>query len=211
MDFHSALSASSKQYRAILLVFALAEMLTAGGERVGLLGAMAPTAHRAITQQMAERLVQEFNTPKLLSERVAGTRLGRFGKCVLVSDFLDPIETIVPPLTTLAERGLSGELIQVLDPVEESLAYEGQVEFADPESGRRWHVPQVESVRDRYFARMAEQRAALNEFTHRYGWRLLVHHTDQPASAALLSVMAQLTGHNDKFMGPNQSANWGAS
>ena len=52
-----------------------------------------------------------------------------------MSDFLDPIELIREHVEALAASGASGHLVQMLDPAEETLPYEGRTEFLSPEGG----------------------------------------------------------------------------
>src|SRR5690606_16309845 len=54
MDFVSSLSRDSKLERALVLAFALADVLVQGGERVGIPGLTRPSANRNIIEGMAE-------------------------------------------------------------------------------------------------------------------------------------------------------------
>src|SRR6187401_2539559 len=58
MVFASPLVWETKLDRALVIAFALAEVLVEGGERVGLPGLMRPTATRNIIERMAETIVQ---------------------------------------------------------------------------------------------------------------------------------------------------------
>src|SRR3954468_11263436 len=57
MVFASALVWETKLDRALVIAFALAEVLVEGGERVGLPGLLRPSATRAIIERMAETIV----------------------------------------------------------------------------------------------------------------------------------------------------------
>ena len=75
-------------------------------------------------------------------------RLSRFSSAILFSDFLDPPEVIAAaPRTRWREGDVQGHLVQVLDPAEETLAYEGRMEFRSPEGGERWIADRVETLR----------------------------------------------------------------
>src|ERR1700750_1688580 len=54
MTFASGLGAESKLDRALVVAFALAEILVQGGERVGVPGLLRPTASRNVIEKMAE-------------------------------------------------------------------------------------------------------------------------------------------------------------
>src|SRR5437868_3070871 len=59
MVFASALVWETKLDRALVIAFALAEILVEGGERVGIPGLMRPTATRNIIERVAETLVHD--------------------------------------------------------------------------------------------------------------------------------------------------------
>jgi uncharacterized protein (DUF58 family) len=89
---------------------------------------------------------------------------------------------------------VQGHLIQVLDPAEETLAYQGRMEFRSPEGGERWIGDRVETLRETYRQRLAEHRALIEEAARRIGWSFLVHHTDRPPAEPLLTLIMRLQG-----------------
>ena len=50
----------------------------------------------------------------------------------------------------------------------------------------------VKSLRDAYLDRLAARKEALKTLCKRTGWRLFIHHTDQPAEPALLWIYQAL-------------------
>jgi len=84
--------------------------------------------------------------------------------------------------------------VQILDPAEETLAYEGRVEFRSPEGSDRWVADRVETLRGDYQKKLAEHRARIEEAAHRIGWSFLLHHTDRPAAEPLLTLIMRLQG-----------------
>ncbi len=194
MDFHSHLSTVTKRDRAVVLVLALAELLVRGGERVGLLGLGRPTANRKAAAKLAETIVMHAGGPELTASLPPETRLPRFSGAILVSDFLDPVETIVQRLNAIAAAGVSGHLVQVLDPAEETLPYEGRAEFLGLEGGERWIADRAEALRPRYKAKLEAHRAELADAARRLGWTFLVHHTDRSAAEPILSLVMRLAG-----------------
>jgi uncharacterized protein (DUF58 family) len=192
MSFRSHLSAVTKRDRAVVLMLALAELLVRGGERVGLLGLTRPTASRKATTKLAEALAQNQRHATLTSSLPPPERLARFSGMVLIGDFLDPIEAVSERLGALAQTGVAGHLIQVMDPAEETLPYEGRTEFLGLEGSERWIADRAEALRPLYAAKLAAHRAGLENVTHRLGWSLLVHHTDRPAAEPLLALIMRL-------------------
>ncbi len=194
MSFRSHLAPVEKRDRALVLTLAVAEMLVRAGERVALLGLTPPLASRKATSRLAEALAANEGSEALKASLPPKARLSRFSSAILVGDFLDPAETVVRRLNEMAEGGVQGHLIQVLDPAEETLAYEGRVEFRSPEGGERWIADRVETVRDAYHKKLTAHRAEIEEAALRLGWSFLVHHTDRSAAEPLLTLIMRLQG-----------------
>lgn len=199
MDFVSDLSATLKRDRAIVLMLAAAELLVRGGERVGLMGLGRPTASRKAAARLAETLLLAEGKPLLASSLPPEIRLPRLSGAVMFSDFLDPAEAVVARMQSIASQGTSGHLVQILDPAEESLPYEGRAEFLGLEDGTRWIADRAESLRERYRAKLAAHRAVLQDGCRRLGWSFMTHHTDRPASEPLLALAMRLKGQAGAF------------
>jgi uncharacterized protein (DUF58 family) len=194
MAFRSHLGPVEKRDRALVLTLAVAEMLVRAGERVALLGLTPPLASRKATTRIAEALAINAGAEALRSSLPPKARLSRFSSAILVGDFLDPPETLAKRLGEMAEGGVQGHLVQVLDPAEETLAYQGRIEFTAPEGGERWIADRVETLRGAYQRKLAAHRAQIEDAAGRIGWSFLVHHTDRPASEPLLSLIMRLQG-----------------
>jgi uncharacterized protein (DUF58 family) len=206
MNFKSHLSQVTKRDRALVLSLATAELLVRGGERVGLLGLTMPTASRRASTRLAEAIASHATAPQLASGKPSSTRVSRFSGIILISDFLDPIDELRESIEMLAAGGATGHLVQVLDPAEETLPYEGRTEFLASEGGQTWVADRAESLRTRYQARLREHRDALQALAVRLGWSLLVHHTDRPATEPLLNLIMRLEGRDQGYRWQAQSA-----
>ena len=194
MTFRSHLSAISKRDRALVLTLAVAELLVRAGERIAVIGLTAPMASRKATSRIAETLAVHEGEAAVQTSLPPPARLSRFSSALLFGDFLDPPETIAARINEMAEGGVTGHLVQVLDPAEETLAYEGRMEFRSPEGNERWVADRVETLRPEYQRKLAAHRARIEEAAHRIGWSFLAHHTDRPASEPLLTLMMRLQG-----------------
>ncbi len=192
MEFKSHLATTTKRERALVLMLASAELLVRGGERVALIGQTRPTASRKATTRLIEAIAASLGASH--ESLPVGTALSRFSGVILFGDFLDPLPAIRERLDRLASEGVEGHMVQVLDPAEETLPYEGRTEFLSPEGGERWIADRAESLRPLYQKKLAEHRAGLVELTRRLGWSFMVHHTDRPASEPLLSLILRLHG-----------------
>ena len=85
-------------------------------------------------------------------------------------------------------------MIQVLDPAEETLPYEGRTEFLSPEGGDIWLADRAESLRTLYQSRLKAHRDQLQALATRLGWSFMVHHTDRPPTEPLLTLIMRLEG-----------------
>lgn len=196
MDFRSHLSSVTKRERALVLTLAASELLVRGGERVAILGLTRPSANRNTTTKLAESLAVHEGSGASHDSLPPGRRLSRFSGVLLIGDFLDPVDTIGARLRELAADGVSGHIIQVLDPAEETLPYEGRAEFVGVEGSERWVADRVETLRDDYAGRMQAHRAALENLAATLGWSFLLHHTDRSAAEPLLALIARLQTSN---------------
>ena len=194
MVFHSHLAHTTKRDRAVVLTLAFAELLVRAGERIALMGVTPPLASRKASARIAEALATHETDPALQASLPPPARLSRFSTALLFSDFLDPPEAITERINELAEGGVNGHLIQILDPAEETLAYSGRMEFRAPEGGERWIADRVETLRPAYQKKLAAHRDAISQAASRVGWSFLVHHTDRPAAEPLLALTMRLQG-----------------
>jgi uncharacterized protein (DUF58 family) len=119
--------------------------------------------------------------------------LPRSAQLIFVSDFLSPLEEIDKALRYYGESGQRGVLLQVLDPAEESLPYDGRVRFDGLEQEPSWLVSRVEAVRGDYARRLQAQRDGLRDICRALGWSCNFHRSDQPPQAALLRLYTTLS------------------
>jgi uncharacterized protein (DUF58 family) len=212
MKFASHLSKTTKHDRALVLTMAMAELLVRGGERIALLGLTRPSASRKAATKLAEAIAQNANLPLLQESLPPPERLNRFSGVVLMSDFLDPVEKIAERMNILASGGVSGHMIQVLDPAEETLPYSGRTEFLGVEDSERWTADRAEALRADYIEAFLAHRAGLEQIAQRLGWSFTVHHTDRSAAEPLLSLIMRMgAGGGDYRMTSAAGANAGGA
>src|SRR6478672_3605955 len=130
MTFTSALAKDSKLERALVVAFALAEVLVQGGERVGVPGLTRPSASRNVIEKMAEAILHDPTERASLPPSFAPSPLSEI---VLLSDLWVPMSEVRGKITQLAATGAHGHVIQIVDPAEESFPYSGRIEFIEPE------------------------------------------------------------------------------
>lgn len=196
MRFGSRLAAGSKRDRALLVLIALAELLARSGERVGLLGHGRPVASRSA----AERLAMTLAHLEDQEARPTVNAVRRFHEVVLFGDFFDPPEPLLADLAILGRVGARVHLVQVMDPIEETFPFTGRTEFLDPETGGRMTAGRAEAWRTGYLDALAHHRSLLRDACRGPGWSFAVHHTDRPATEALLALHMRLAaGPNGAF------------
>src|SRR6476660_171571 len=126
MAFASREARDSKLERGLIVAFALAELLVAGGERVGIPGLMNPTASRSVIDKMAQAMLHDDAIRLSLPPSFVPSALAEI---VVLSDFWSPMPDIRNMLAGLSASGAHGTLIQIVDPAEETFPYAGRVEF----------------------------------------------------------------------------------
>jgi uncharacterized protein (DUF58 family) len=191
MAYSSALRLPTKQDRAVLLLLALASLLTRAGERIALLGdRRRPTGGRAAVAHICERL--EGNAAAQ-SSAVPVQPLPRHARLVLISDFFVPLLELRERLRGFVAMGIRGHLLQVLDPAEPSLPFAGRVRFEGLENDGATLIGNVESVRLRYRDRIEAHRLGLRDLARSLGWTLAGHLTDHPPEPPLLALYNALS------------------
>jgi len=163
MLFRSPLARESKLDRALVMTFALAEILVQAGERVGV--------------------------PNLMPSTFAPTSLAEI---VLVSDFWSSTAAVRTTISQLASNGSHGHAVQIVDPAEETFPYSGRVEFIEPEGAGSITAGRAEAWKSEYESAVAGHRAAIRAEADRLGWSFSVHRTDRAPTELLLALHARL-------------------
>jgi uncharacterized protein (DUF58 family) len=183
MAFASRDARDSKLERGLIVALALAELLVAGGERVGIPGLMSPTASNNVIDKMAQAMLHDDATRLSLPPSFVPSALAEI---VVLSDFWSPIADIRNMLAGLSSSGAHGTLIQVVDPAEETFPYSGRVEFVEPEGGEMITAGRAESWMNDYVARVALHRDEIRAETNKLDWLFSTHTTSRSAAELLL-------------------------
>ena len=189
MAFASALTTDSKLERAMVVAFALAEVLVQGGERVGIPGLLRPTASRNVIEKMAEAILHDTGERASLPPSFAPSPLSEI---VVLSDLWSPIGEVQKTIAQLSASGAHGHVVQIVDPAEESFPYSGRIEFVEPEGAGSITAGRAETWRSDYSGLVARHRAAIRAETDQRGWTFAIHRTDRPASELLLVLHSRM-------------------
>jgi uncharacterized protein (DUF58 family) len=184
----------TKRERAELILVALASLLVRGGERLSLLGSgIAPMSGRIALSRLVGLI--EHDGPHATAARgglPTVETLPRAAQLVLIGDFLADIEATNKAIAGFAASGIGGHLLQVVDPAEEDLPFDGRVRFEAVEERGDLVIGRVENIREAYVGRFRQHREGLQAIARAVGWTFSSHRTDRPPHLALLALHAAL-------------------
>ncbi|MDA0663162.1 MAG: DUF58 domain-containing protein [Proteobacteria bacterium] len=197
MHYSSDRQLPTKAERADLLLLATASLLMRAGERFTLLGGgrragMGRRGYDQLAEMIARGAGSETGLPPF-------EPLPRYSQVILFGDFLAAPEEVHDRVSALASRGVSGLLVQVIDPAERGLPFRGRVRFEGFENEGNTLLGRVEATREEYRSRFERHCASLQELTRRAGWVYLRHETDHSPESALLTLYAALAPNTQRI------------
>ncbi len=191
MEFASREAKATKADEARRLALALAVLLIRGGERVGLSNAdLPPRAGQVQLMRLTASMAQAAEASEYLGPELRGVPAR--SRAVFVSDFLGDIGAVKTALTKAADRGVSGALVQILDPEEEAFPFDGRTIFESIGGTMAHETLKAGELRDRYLERLAARKDELQALCRATGWQYHCHHTDKAAAGALLWLYGAL-------------------
>jgi uncharacterized protein (DUF58 family) len=185
MAWRSARGLPEKKARAELLMLALAALLFRAGEQVRVPGLPRVFAGRNGLAALASFWPEDDGA-------LPAPRVPAHSRVVLAGDFLAPLEEIRACLAGFAALPVKLHVLQILDPAELSLPYEGRVRFLGLERDGEALIPRVASVRDAYAQALAAQMQGLRDLCAAAGFSLSVHRTDHAPETALMGLYVAL-------------------
>jgi uncharacterized protein (DUF58 family) len=191
MAFSSSPKLTTKSERARLLSLALSSLLIRGGERVGLTSLeMPPRSGELQLLRLSEVMADDATGDDYGTPEVRG--ILPHSRAVFVSDFLGDITATEAAITKATDRGVSGAILQILDPQEEAFPFDGRTIFESMGRSLMHETLKAGDLRTRYLERLAERKDRLARLARATGWQYDCHHTDRPASGALLWLYRSL-------------------
>jgi uncharacterized protein (DUF58 family) len=190
MEFQSHLAPVTKLDRAQIIAVSLASLAMRGHERVGALGSpRAPSHGRGALLRAAEWISEKRG-----AQLPAGAERQRRAAVLLVSDFLDAPQDIRTAWSRLAEAGLKGHVVQIADPAEESLPYDGRNEFLGLDTAAKYIARKTENLREDYQKAYVQHRQFLKDLARSLGWTFTVHRTDEAPMRCILPLHTHISG-----------------
>ncbi|MEL6436624.1 MAG: DUF58 domain-containing protein [Pseudomonadota bacterium] len=193
MLFQSKGSRTSKEYRALVVTLALAELLGRSGERIGFPGLMRPASARNAAERLAATITNA--PPNMLTSTPQLQGVQRHSEVILISDFLTPDVNYQELIADIGHRGARLHLVEVVDPAEEDFPYEGRTEFRDPVTGERLTVGRAQDWLSDYRNIYNARRDDLARSCRNQGGSYTVSRTDKLASETLVHLHGYLTGN----------------
>ncbi len=203
MQYKSERDLPEKRERADLLTLALGSLLVRGGEQIAPLGRQArpslgKTAINLLAAELSDRL-EQLRT-RAFESLPPYEDIPKYGRLVLLSDFLEPLEDLKRVVGVFADRGVRGHVLQILDPAEQDLPFRGRTRFEGVENEGSALIGRVEGVRDTYRAMLKSHQAGLCDIAGCAGWSYGLHVTSSSPESALLSLYTALAGPQDVGM-----------
>ena len=181
MDFQSDTALHSKLEASQILSLALAMLFRRGEERIGVLGQNRVGNSEDALDRIGRALLSTDDNS------LPDGKTPSNSSAILCSDFLDDPNEIEAAFTSLAGKNVRGIIIQILDPAELKLPYDGHHIFHD--TSRADHkIDNVASIRDAYQDKIAAHLKAVEALTHAYGFSYTLHVGDQPLEETLTRI-----------------------
>ena len=192
MDWASSKKLPTKHERASVISLALASLLMRAGERCAIIGETErPRAGRVGFERLSYRMAKSDGAAENLDAKIP-----THAKMVIASDFLEPKDVWRQRLSRLSGRPVSGVMLHVIDPAEESFPYKGRLEMTIPGLSKLppFIVGRAERAQEEYQLKFAAHCEALENTAKRLGWTLIRHRTDRPATEALTALYLAMSG-----------------
>lgn len=190
MNFQSGKNPTKAEVTKVLTL-ALALLTNRAGDQIGLLG----TSNFGRSERALETLGNDLCLPSDDHAPLphTNTPLPQHAALIQIGDFLQPIEEIKAALKPLSARADSGLIVQVLDPAELELPYNGRIVFEAPSGTDQETINHVPSIRDGYQARIQAHIEEVQALCKRYGWHYALHRTDVPLSETLSAIWLEIS------------------
>jgi len=154
---------------------------------------MTPTSGRRMVVRLWSMLDAQERKDDAPASMPSFELLPRYGRLVMIGDFLSPLDDIRKAIAAFADNGVGGHLMQILDPAEETLPFTGRIRFDGMEDEGNVLIGRVESMRDGYLRELARHNDGVEAVAKSVGWSYTLHHTDRPPEAALLALFLGLS------------------
>lgn len=194
MRWRSDDSLPLKAERAFLLALACAAMLLRQGEDIRLMGTTgAPPLRlrgRLALEQMAHALIAALRATADAPDMPQAAAIPARSRVLLFGDWLYPATQLAAFLRAATARQATCTLVEVIDPAETTLPYEGHTRFTGLEDDTTVLLNGGTTLRRDYAAIWTRHQDQLRTLCQAAGSPPVPHLTDQPPETALLALRA---------------------
>jgi uncharacterized protein (DUF58 family) len=195
MNFSSSPEFPYKIEAARILVLALGILVTRHGERIGMLGSTQTGRSDNALENIGNLLLTSDAKPL---PQMGPAKAQKNSTLILAGDFLSPLTEIEDAFKNLAPQTGGGLVIQILDPAEIELPWNGRAIFQDPAQTHREIVQNIPSIRDAYRQKIQEHIHAIEQLCRECGWNYILHRTDEPLEKTLMQIWSALSALREK-------------
>lgn len=186
MTLKSARVAHSKMESAVVISLGLGIMMARAGERVGLMTDPGRTGRSpASLQHLGEGLCRIPDPLSPGPDLPMAVNIPSNSSVVLCGDFLGPPEAIDMTLSVVAARAPQGLLVQILDPAEAYLPFNGRAIFRPFDDSQDFSIANVPSIREAYLQKLHAHIDLVRMIARRHGYAHVLHITRDDIHAAL--------------------------
>jgi uncharacterized protein (DUF58 family) len=184
MGFSGDRNRITKADRGVVLGLAAAILMVRAGERVALLEDMDPARSgraqidRLVAQLAMQGQDDDYGIP---TDRALPNGSG----AVFLTDLLGNWDRVKTAIHHMADRGVGGAIVQILDPIEEEFPFDGRTEFRSMSGALRFETLRAKGLRQAYLDELARRKAEARAVCDQVGWRYLCHHTSDGALSTL--------------------------
>lgn len=184
MRYASEPDRKTKHDCAIILCLALGLLLTRAEEQIGLYG----ENKTGRSELRIEHIAQSITTPRSETLPSMLTLPPRHSAMILIGDFLDPLEQITQTFATLSGAVDRALVIQILDPAELDLRYDGRVRFEGVSDTERETINHVGSIRSAYQDRIKAHIKDVEDLCRAKNWLYVLQRTDEDITHTLRQI-----------------------
>lgn len=191
MDFSSSRRLRTKKENARILTLALALLLTRAEEQVGFFGDNKTGRSERTLQKIGQLLLDDSASNSLPASHIFSLPMSC--SFIAVGDFLSSMPDIESCFSNIAANVHNALLVQILDPSELDLNFEGRVLFENTGDGKKEIINHVPSIRAEYQERINSHIAAIKMMCRERSWIHVLHRTDEDLKNTLNLIWMRIS------------------
>ena len=192
MRFQSPKTKINKLGHARILTLAIAILMTKAGELVGSFGSRKVGRSQNAIEDLELKLTEDIRSYETLPDPQLYT-LPQHASFIQIGDFLEPLDMIEDNFKQFSGQTSGGLIVQVLDPAELDLPYEGRILFQGMNRNDKQQIDNVASIRKAYRERIEAHNRSLQQLCKEHGWHFFQHRTDAHIEETLANIWSLLT------------------